>query len=78
MIHIMNITDENQISYPGTNVATMSPVSSVEDVSKMPSSVNEQATEHLMDLFNRTVVGMENEQRKEVAKLLNKYGEVKR
>ena len=37
---------------------------------------NEQVPEHLSDLFDRTVAGMRHLQRREVAKLLNKYSEV--
>ena len=75
-IRVMNITDEDQILYPGTNIATMSHVCSVKTVKKILSPNNEQVPEHLNDLFDRTVVGMGHVQRKEIAKLLNKYSEV--
>ena len=75
-IRVMNITDEDKILYPGTNVATISAVSSVEDVQKVSTSYNKQVPEHLEDLFNRTVMDMDTKQRREVAKLLNKYSDV--
>ena len=73
---VMNITDEDKILYSGTNVATISAVSSVEDVQKVSTSNNKQVPEHLEDLFNRTVMDMDTRQRREVAKLLNKYSDV--
>ena len=51
-------------------------MSSVEDVPTVPSTHEKEVPEHLTDLFNRTVVGMDSSQRKEVAKLLCKYGDV--
>ena len=75
-IRVMNLTNEDQVLHPGTNVATISAVSSVEDVPTVPSTHEKEVPEHLTDLFNRTVVGMDSSQRKEVAKLLCKYGDV--
>ena len=72
----MNITDDDQTLYPGTNIATISPVSSVESVKKVEKPNNDQVPEHLKDLFDRTVVGMDNKQKKEVSRLMSKYSEV--
>ena len=48
-IRVMNIIDEDQILYPGTNIATMSHVSSVKTVKKIPSANDEQVPEHLIE-----------------------------
>ena len=75
-IRVMNITDDDQTLYPCTNIATISPVSSVKSVKKVEKPNNDQVPEHLKDLFDRTVVGMDNKQKKEVSRLLSKYSEV--
>ena len=67
-IRVMNITDEDPILYPGTNIATMSPVSSVKTVKNIPSTNDKPVPGHLSNLFDKTVVGMGHVQRKEVAK----------
>ena len=75
-IRVINITDEDKILYPGTCVATISVASSVKDVQKVSTSDNKLVPEHLKHLFNRTIMDMNTKQRKEVAKLLNKYSDV--
>ena len=75
-VRVMNIANEDKVLYPGTNVATISAVSSVEDIQTASHAENDQVPEHLTGLFNRTVIDMDKSQRKEVAKLLTKYSDV--
>ena len=74
-VRVMNITDEMCQIYPGTNIAKASSVVEVQNVkSKMPKP--KHVPSHLSDLYQRTVEGMNNEQQKKVANLLNKYSSV--
>ena len=74
-VRVMNITDEMCQIYPGTNIAKASSVVEVQNIkSKMPQS--KHVPSHLSDLYQRTVEGMNNEQQKKVANLLNKYSSV--
>ena len=75
-VRVMNITDDDKILYPGTNIATISPVTSVETTKQTLRPNNEQVPEHLRELFNKTVVGMESKQKKEVVRLLTKYSDI--
>jgi predicted aspartyl protease len=74
-LRLMNITDEVQVIYPGTNVAKRSPVQKVENV-KISSHQSRELPSHLQELYQRTVDGMDDTQAKEVAKLLRKYSHI--
>ena len=50
-IRVMDITDDDQTLYPGTNIATISPVSSVVSVKKVEKPNNDQVCEHLQDIY---------------------------
>ena len=73
-IRYANFSNEPKILYPGTNIANFSPVRVIKSIetpnSKPPSSL----PDHLRDLYARSSSGMSSAQKKQVAKLLKKYG----
>ncbi len=71
-VRVMNVTDEPQTFYAGTNVANMCPVT---EVKTKPFRQVECHTvpAHLEDLYARAVDGMTLQQSKTVANLLTKY-----
>ena len=74
-VRVMNLTDEVYKIHPGTNIAQASSVIEVQTVkAKTPPQNN--VSSHLNDLFLRTVEGMNTDQQKQVAGLLNKYSSV--
>lgn len=75
-IRVLNVTNEAKILYPETNIAIMSPVSSVQTVNEVTIPNGEQIPDYMKDLFLRTVSGMNKEQQYQVAKLLTKYSGV--
>ena len=75
-VRVMNVTNETKTLHPETNIATLSPVSTVKVMKQVPVSECKKIPDHLKDLYERTVIGMNMEQQGQVAKLLNKYSEV--
>ena len=71
-LRIMNPLTETQILYPGTNISTLSPVENIQPVN-LNSKKIDNIPSHLQDLYKRTTDGMNKEQSKEVAKLLQRY-----
>ena len=76
-LRMMNLTNETQTISPGVQVATASPVSEVRKVNTSDNLLkSESVPDHLLDLYKRTIHGLNKEQQKQVAKLLTKYGDV--
>ena len=75
-IRVMNLSNESKTLYPATKIATLSPVSTVQQVKEISKSENMVVPEHLKDLFERTTEGMSIQQQRQVSKLLCKYSEV--
>ena len=75
-IRVMNVTDEYCNIYSGTNIARASPVTEVQKVKTSACENNRQVPDHLKDLYQKTVEGMNKGQQRQVAKLLNKYSNV--
>ena len=61
---------------PGKNIATFSPVTEVQNIIKETERPTAHIPKHLEDLYERTVQGMNTEQRNEIAHLLYKYSSV--
>ena len=62
--------------YPGTNIAKASSVAEVQKVKSKVFLLCESSRivpSHLTDLYQRTAVGMDKDQQKQVANLLSKY-----
>ena len=72
----MNVTDEYCNIYSGTNIARASPVTEVQKVKTSACENNRQVPDHLKDMYQKTVEGMNKGQQRQVAKLLNKYSNV--
>ncbi|MCG8076676.1 MAG: reverse transcriptase family protein [Candidatus Thiodiazotropha taylori] len=75
-VRLMNLSAEPQVLNRGTNIATCSPIAEVYKVKKMIDDTTGNVPKHLKDLYDRTITGMNNEQRQEVAQLLCKYSNV--
>ena len=75
-IRVMNVTDEYCNIYSGTNIARASPVTEVQKVKTSACENTKQVPDHLKDLYQKTVEGMNKGQQRQVAKLLNKYSNV--
>ena len=74
-LRIINLSNENEKIYPGTQVANLSFVSNVcEPQIKGPNKPKlKQVPDHLADLFQRSISGLAKKQCEEVAKLLTKH-----
>jgi len=72
---LMHSSKEPRKINKGTNLATLCLVNEVKSqtVSHKPT---QNVSEHLQELYNKTVVGMDQRQQKDVAKLLTKYASV--
>ena len=68
-LRIMNISDEPQEIRKGANLANMSPVCEVKSHCNKPVKLA-NVPEHLKDLYERTVIGMDTKQCNSVARLL--------
>lgn len=75
-VRLMNLADEPCSIYAGTNIATASSVTKVQKVNSGTLVKCTLVPDHLTDLYERTVIGMDGEQWKQVANLLNKYASV--
>ena len=75
---MMNPTDDTQVFYPGTYVATASQVHEVQKIKQYTkvTGMSVCVPPHLQDLYNRTFVGLDPKQRKDVAVLLNRYFDI--
>ena len=74
-IRYANFSNESKTIYPGTNIATFSPVHVIKTIDKSHDETYKQVPKHLQDLYERSTDGMSSTQKKQVAKLLSKYGE---
>ena len=74
-LSIINLSDETERLYPGTHVANLSFVSSVNNgqPKHRQDSKHVQIPSHLSDLYERMTAGLSKEQCTEVAKLLIKH-----
>ena len=75
-VRVMNLSNETQIIHPGTSIATLSPVHDVHNFKDFSSDENVNVPSHLSDLNEKTIVSMNNVQKRQVEKLLCKYSEV--
>ena len=77
-LRMMNLTNEVQTVYPGTHVATASPVTEVQKLKSKSKCVrdNVKVPAHLRDLYTRTIAGLNLDQQRQVANLLSKYSDV--
>ena len=77
-IRYANFSNESQVLYPGTNIADFSPVQLVKTVpvQEINSKPPRNLPKHLTDLYNRTSEGMSSTQKKQIANLLGKYGDI--
>ena len=77
-LRMMNLTNEVHTVYPGTHVATASPVTEVQKLKSKSKCVrdNVKVPEHLRDLYTRTIAGLNLDQQRQVANLLSKYSDV--
>ena len=73
-IRYANFSNESQVLYPGTNIADFSPVQLVKTVQEISSKPPRNLPKHLTDLYNMTLEGMSSTQKKQIANLLGKYG----
>lgn len=74
-LRIMNSTDEPQKLFKGTLLANLSPVEETKRVYSADTAPK-CLPAHLNDMYERTVVGMQLTQRREVARILTKYASV--
>lgn len=75
-IRVANFSNESQILYPGTNIAEFSPVQVIRTVQEIKPKPPRNLPKHLTDLFERTSEGMSSTQKKQIASLLGKYGDI--
>ena len=75
-VRVMNLSNETQILHPGTNIAMLSPVREVHNFKEHSFDENVNVPSHLSHLYERTIIGMNNVQKRQVEKLLCKYFEV--
>ena len=74
-IRYANFSNESKTIYPGTNIATFTPVHVIVTIGKSHDETYKQVPKHLQDLYERSTDWMSSAQKKQVAKLLSKYGE---
>lgn len=74
-IRIMNIGEQEEKIYTGTHIANLSLVSEVNntDYRRAPVDLMKPIPGHLKELYERTITGMNRQQREQVANLLTKY-----
>ena len=77
-LRVINPTHEKQMLYPGTRIATASPVCEVQTTKFKTQSQpkHDSVPPHLKDLYERTIVGLNPKQSKEVSVLLTKYANI--
>ena len=73
-LRVVNFDNEKVNIYPGTHIANLSFMESVQPfIKKQEIPCSSEVPSHLQDLYERTAQGLTQEQCKEVAKLLTKY-----
>ena len=73
-LRVVNFDNEKVNIYPGTHIANLSFVESIQPViKKQEIPCSSEVPSHLQDLYERTAQGLTQEQCKEIAKLLTKY-----
>ena len=65
-VRVMNLLNETQILHPGTSITTLSPVRDVHNFKDYNSDENVNVPSHLSDLNERTIVSMNNVQKRQV------------
>ena len=75
-IRYANFSNEPQVLYPGTNIAEFSPVQVIKTVQENKSNPPMNVPSHLTELYEKSTEGMTSVQKKQVAKLLGKYGHI--
>ena len=74
-VRIINILNETKTLYSETYIATLGHVRSVQAINQVVIPECEKVSDHLKDLYERTVNDMNLEQQIQVAKLINKYSD---
>ena len=72
----MNMTDETCRIYPGINKTKASPVSKVKTVKELATIKNTNVPDHLAELHNRTVEGMDSNLQRQGANITKSYSSV--
>ena len=77
-LRVMNLSNETKTFYPGTYVGNASQVAEVQPVilDNKKHKTHAAVPNHLQDLYQRTIAGLDPKQRKDVASLLRKYAGV--
>ncbi len=75
-LRIANFSSEAQTWYPGTSIATITPIERVENTELRSSDSKNTLPEHMQDTYARASEGMNNNDKKQIAKLLCKYAHV--
>ena len=75
-IRYANFSKKSQILYPGTNIAEFSPVQLIRTVQEIKSKPPRNLPKHLTELYDRASEGMSSTQKKQIANLLGKYGDI--
>ena len=71
-----NFSNEDQILYPGTNIAEFCPAQVVRTVQEVKTKPPRNLPKHLTELYERASEGMSSTQKKQIANLLGKYGDI--
>lgn len=74
-LRIGNFSGSQQTLYPGTNIATLSPVDKIENCNQGFQKAR-KIPDHIKDLYDKTSEGMAVKQKKEVHSLLAKYSHI--
>ena len=76
MIRYAKFSSESQILYPGTYIAEFSPVQIIRTIEETETKPPRSLPKHLTELFARAFEGMSSTQKKQIANLLGKYGNI--
>ncbi|MCG8048186.1 MAG: reverse transcriptase family protein, partial [Candidatus Thiodiazotropha endolucinida] len=74
-VRYANFSNEPKTIYPGTNIANFSPAQVVNTLDQPKPKELRNVPEHLMELYERSSAGMSPAQKKQIARLLRKYGD---
>ena len=75
-IRYANFSNEDQILYPGTNIAEFCPAQVLRTVQEVKTKPPRNLPKHLTELYERASEGMSSTQKKQIANLLGKYGDI--
>ena len=75
-IRYANFSNEDQILYPGTNIAEFCPAQVLRAVQEVKTKPPRNLPKHLTELYERASEGMSSTQKKQIANLLGKYGDI--